>query len=186
MRSEKERRSSPGIDLDSEWFRPRTTMNRYLQDRAAMRAGNWTGITWFHSSDAACSESRAPCRSTDEHLGNPNAPSRASAGDLLESVRRNDAGRRSHRRDLGQPFGSLRSGNSLFRKMSMAACFRGQPRVRLSKAFASILACVVLGTGQAFAADPYEINVILPLTGGGTFCRTGRIRRPHGVTRLRQ
>ncbi len=41
--------------------------------------------------------------------------------------------------------------------------------MRLSKAFASILACVVLGTGQAFAADPYEINVILPLTGGGTF-----------------
>jgi branched-chain amino acid transport system substrate-binding protein len=54
----------------------------------------------------------------------------------------------------------------------MAADFRRQPRLMFAKSVASLalaLACALAAASPAYAADPYELNVILPLTGGGTF-----------------
>jgi phthalate 4,5-dioxygenase len=46
-------RQTVGIDLD-EFYRPlRTKDNRFWQDRQAMKAGNWTGITGFPNQDVA-------------------------------------------------------------------------------------------------------------------------------------
>ena len=56
-----------GIDLD-EYYRPlRTRDNHFWQDRDAMKAGNWTGITGFPNQDIAMWVTMGPIadRSTD-------------------------------------------------------------------------------------------------------------------------
>jgi phthalate 4,5-dioxygenase oxygenase subunit len=107
----------PGIDLDSEWFRLGQPMNRYLQDRAAMRAGNWTGIRGFIHQDAACSESMgAIADRTDEHLGQSDRAITRVRRRLLESVRRTMQGDDPIGVTSAIPFGSLRSGQFVIQK----------------------------------------------------------------------
>jgi phthalate 4,5-dioxygenase oxygenase subunit len=49
-----------GIDLDAGWRRTRTLANRYLQDRQAMRLGNFTGIRGIPNQDIAMWETMGP------------------------------------------------------------------------------------------------------------------------------
>jgi phthalate 4,5-dioxygenase oxygenase subunit len=59
-----------GIDLDAEDFRLAGPGNRWSQDRAAMKAGSWTGIPGFQNQDIAIQESMgAIVDRSREHLG---------------------------------------------------------------------------------------------------------------------
>lgn len=64
----------PGVDLDADWRKVRNLSNNYLQDRAAMKAGDFTGITGIPAQDMAMWESMGPIadRSAD-HLGSSDA-----------------------------------------------------------------------------------------------------------------
>lgn len=53
-------RQTVGIDLDDRYRPLRTTENRFLQDRQAMKAGNFTGITGFPNQDVAMWVSMGP------------------------------------------------------------------------------------------------------------------------------
>src|SRR3954469_7387991 len=59
-----------GPDLNADFPKKRTLANNYLQDRAAMKAGDFTGITGIPAQDMAMWESMGPIadRSAD-HLG---------------------------------------------------------------------------------------------------------------------
>jgi phthalate 4,5-dioxygenase oxygenase subunit len=46
-------RQTVGVDLDEEYRPLRTRQNRFWQDRGAMKAGNFTGITGFPNQDVA-------------------------------------------------------------------------------------------------------------------------------------
>jgi len=50
----------PGVDLDADWRKLRNRANRYQQDRAAMRRGDWTGIKGIPTQDMAMWESMGP------------------------------------------------------------------------------------------------------------------------------
>lgn len=60
----------PGVDLDANWRKVRNLGNNFLQDRAAMKAGDFTGIQGIPFQDMAMWESMGPIadRSYD-HLG---------------------------------------------------------------------------------------------------------------------
>ena len=49
-----------GIDLDRDWRRTRTLANHYLQDRQAMKLGNFTGIKGIPNQDIAMWETMGP------------------------------------------------------------------------------------------------------------------------------
>ncbi|MFI4934095.1 MAG: Rieske 2Fe-2S domain-containing protein [Caulobacterales bacterium] len=60
----------PGVDLDHDWRKLRNAENRYGQDRAAMRRGDFTGIEGIPTQDMAMWESMGPIADrTREHLG---------------------------------------------------------------------------------------------------------------------
>jgi phthalate 4,5-dioxygenase oxygenase subunit len=50
----------PGIDLDENWRKKVNLDNRFLQDRAAMKRGDWTGIRGIPAQDMAMWESMGP------------------------------------------------------------------------------------------------------------------------------
>ena len=52
--------ATPGEDLDENWRKKRTLGNRYLQDRAAMKRGDFTGIKGIPTQDMAMWESMGP------------------------------------------------------------------------------------------------------------------------------
>ena len=52
--------ASVGIDLDENFRKKRTLENRYLQDREAMKRGDWTGIEGIPTQDMAMWESMGP------------------------------------------------------------------------------------------------------------------------------
>jgi phthalate 4,5-dioxygenase oxygenase subunit len=58
-----------GVDLDRDYRRLRTLQNRFLQDRAAMKRGDWTGIQGIPAQDMAMWESMGPI--TDRSLDKP-------------------------------------------------------------------------------------------------------------------
>jgi phthalate 4,5-dioxygenase oxygenase subunit len=59
-----------GEDLDESYRKKRTLANRYLQDRAAMKRGDWTGITGIPAQDMAMWESMGPITDrSDDQLG---------------------------------------------------------------------------------------------------------------------
>ena len=60
----------PGVDLNADWTKVRNLENGYLQDREAMRAGDFTGIHGIPAQDMAMWETMGPIadRSAD-HLG---------------------------------------------------------------------------------------------------------------------
>jgi phthalate 4,5-dioxygenase oxygenase subunit len=59
-----------GVDLDSNYKKIRNLENRYLQDRAAMKAGDWTGIQGIPAQDMAMWESMGPITDrSEDHFG---------------------------------------------------------------------------------------------------------------------
>jgi phthalate 4,5-dioxygenase oxygenase subunit len=59
-----------GIDLDNDYRKTRTRENNWQQDRAAMQAGDFTGIHGVNNEDIAVQESMGPLYDrTKEHLG---------------------------------------------------------------------------------------------------------------------
>jgi phthalate 4,5-dioxygenase len=52
--------ATPGVDLDENWRKKRTLENRYLQDREAMKRGDFTGIKGIPTQDMAMWESMGP------------------------------------------------------------------------------------------------------------------------------
>ena len=52
--------ATPGVDLDENFRKKRNLANRYLQDRAAMKRGNFTGIKGIPTQDMAMWESMGP------------------------------------------------------------------------------------------------------------------------------
>jgi len=55
-----------GVDLDEGYRKKRNLRNRYLQDRAAMKRGDWTGITGIPAQDMAMWESMGPITDRSE------------------------------------------------------------------------------------------------------------------------
>lgn len=58
----------PGIELDLNWRKKRNLENRFLQDRAAMRCGDWTGIEGIPAQDMAMWESMGPITDRTEEM----------------------------------------------------------------------------------------------------------------------
>ncbi len=59
-----------GVDVDENFFKIRTLDNMYLQDRDAMKAGNFTGIHGIPAQDMAMWESMGPIADrTKDYLG---------------------------------------------------------------------------------------------------------------------
>jgi phthalate 4,5-dioxygenase oxygenase subunit len=66
----KEYHAVPDVDLDRNWYKRASVGDWFGQDRAAMKAGDWTGIKGFSNQDMACQESMGPIVDrTQEHLG---------------------------------------------------------------------------------------------------------------------
>ena len=78
----------PGVDLDEDWFPLGHAKNRWNQDRAAMKAGSWTGITGFQRQDIAAQESMGPVVDrSQEHLGQSDVAVIRMRRRMLEAVR---------------------------------------------------------------------------------------------------
>jgi phthalate 4,5-dioxygenase len=59
-----------GVDLDSNFKKTRNLENNYLQDRAAMKRGDWTGIVGIPAQDMAMWESMGPITErSEDHFG---------------------------------------------------------------------------------------------------------------------
>ena len=66
-----------GVDLDESYRKRRNLENRYLQDREAMKHGEWTGIQGIPTQDMAMWESMGPI--TDRSQDNPGSSDLAVA-----------------------------------------------------------------------------------------------------------
>jgi phthalate 4,5-dioxygenase oxygenase subunit len=66
-----------GVDLDSSYRKIRNLQNSYQQDRAAMKAGDWTGIHGIPTQDMAMWESMGPI--TDRSQDHPGSSDLAVA-----------------------------------------------------------------------------------------------------------
>ncbi len=85
--------AQPGVDLDERWYRFAHAGNRWKQDRAAMRAGSWTGIFGFQNQDIAAQESMGPVVDRSrEHLGTSDVAIIRMRKRQLENIRRFQAG----------------------------------------------------------------------------------------------
>jgi phthalate 4,5-dioxygenase oxygenase subunit len=58
----------PGVELDENWRKKRNLENRFLQDREAMRRGDWTGIQGIPAQDMAMWESMGPITDRSEEI----------------------------------------------------------------------------------------------------------------------
>src|SRR6187455_457466 len=59
-----------GVDLDENYRKARNLANGYLQDREAMKRGDWTGITGIPAQDMAMWESMGPITErSEDHFG---------------------------------------------------------------------------------------------------------------------
>jgi phthalate 4,5-dioxygenase oxygenase subunit len=62
--------ATPGVDLNADWTKVRNLQNNFLQDRAAMKAGDFTGIEGIPTQDMAMWESMGPIADrSEDHLG---------------------------------------------------------------------------------------------------------------------
>jgi phthalate 4,5-dioxygenase oxygenase subunit len=83
----------PGVDLDRNCVKLANESNWYLQDRARMKAGDWTGIQGFTNQDMACQESMGPITDrTQEHLGTSDIAIIRMRRRMLEAVKRFQSG----------------------------------------------------------------------------------------------
>ncbi|MEO6016957.1 MAG: MarR family transcriptional regulator, partial [Polaromonas sp.] len=82
-----------GIDLDSSYVPLRNRANHFWQDRAAMKAGNFTGITGFPNQDIAMWVTMGPIADrTHERLGASDLAVVEFRKQMLEAVRAFQAG----------------------------------------------------------------------------------------------
>ena len=59
-----------GVDIDQNYRRKRTLANNFLQDREAMKRGEWTGIKGIPAQDMAMWESMGPITDrSEDHFG---------------------------------------------------------------------------------------------------------------------
>ena len=59
-----------GVDIDQNYRRIRTLANNFLQDREAMKRGDWTGIKGIPAQDMAMWESMGPITDrSEDHFG---------------------------------------------------------------------------------------------------------------------
>ncbi len=82
-----------GVDLDDKYVPLRNRSNHFWQDRAAMKAGNFTGITGFPNQDIAMWVTMGPIADrTHERLGASDLAIVEFRKQMLEAVRAFDAG----------------------------------------------------------------------------------------------
>jgi phthalate 4,5-dioxygenase oxygenase subunit len=80
--------TTPGVDVDAAHRKTRVRENNWLQDRAAMRGGNWSGITGVQNQDFAVTESMgARYDRSKEHLGTSDVAVIRMRRLMLDSVR---------------------------------------------------------------------------------------------------
>ena len=85
--------AQPGIDLDDAWRPIRTRDNRYLQDRQAMKLGDWTGIRGIPNQDTAMWETMgAIADRSRERLGASDLAIVEFRKQMVDAVRRFAAG----------------------------------------------------------------------------------------------
>jgi len=102
--------AQPDIDLDADWYRFATAKNRWRQDRAAMKAGSWTGIEGFQNQDIAAQESMGPVVDrSQEHLGTSDVAIIRMRRRQLDNVRRFQAGETLIGHDPAIAFGAMAS-----------------------------------------------------------------------------
>jgi phthalate 4,5-dioxygenase len=102
--------AQPNVDLDADWYRLATARNRWNQDRAAMKAGSWTGIAGFQNQDIAAQESMgAVVDRSQEHLGTSDVAIIRMRRRLLDNVRRFRAGEPLVGHDPAIPYHKLAS-----------------------------------------------------------------------------
>ena len=78
-----------GVDIDRDWRRTRTLDNRYLQDRQAMRLGDFTGIKGIPNQDIAMWETMGPIADrTRDRLGASDLAIVEFRRIMLDAVRR--------------------------------------------------------------------------------------------------
>ncbi len=78
-----------GVDVDRDWRRARTLANRYLQDRQAMRQGDFTGIRGIPNQDIAMWETMGPIADrTRDRLGASDLAIVEFRRIMLEAVRK--------------------------------------------------------------------------------------------------
>jgi phthalate 4,5-dioxygenase oxygenase subunit len=100
----------PGVDLDARWFKRSGAANWFAQDRAAMKAGDWSGIHGIPNQDMACQESMGPIVDrTGEHLGSSDIAIIRMRRRMLESIRRFIDGGTPIGLDATLPYGRIRS-----------------------------------------------------------------------------
>lgn len=82
-----------GIDVDREWRKVRNLGNRYLQDRQAMKLGNFTGIPGIPNQDIAMWETMGPIADrTHDRLGASDLAIVEFRRVMVEAVKRFAAG----------------------------------------------------------------------------------------------
>lgn len=86
-------RQTVGVDLDAQYRPLRNEDNRFWQDRQAMKAGNFTGISGFPNQDVAMWVSMGPIADrTNERLGASDLAIVEFRRQMLDAVRAFDAG----------------------------------------------------------------------------------------------
>jgi phthalate 4,5-dioxygenase oxygenase subunit len=102
-----------GVDLDERDFRFARRENRWLQDRAAMKAGDWTGIAGFQNQDIAAQESMGGrggvVDRTREHLGMSDIAVIRMRRRMLENVARLERGETPIGLEPGIPYERIAS-----------------------------------------------------------------------------
>ena len=99
-----------GPDLDEHDFRHGSKANRWLQDRRAMKDGDWTGIPGFQNQDIAAQESMGNVVDrTREHLGMSDIAVIRMRRRMLENVAMHERGETPIGLQPGVPFGRIAS-----------------------------------------------------------------------------
>jgi phthalate 4,5-dioxygenase len=102
--------AQPGVDLDARWRKRRNRDNFYLQDREAMKAGDWTGIRGIPMQDMAMWETMgAIADRSRERLGASDLAIVEFRRMMLEAARRFAAGGEAIGTDRRVPAAKLRS-----------------------------------------------------------------------------
>jgi len=101
----------PGKDLDADWRKFRTRANNFLQDRAAMKAGDFTGIRGIPMQDMSMWETMGPIADRSrERLGASDLAIVEFRKLMVDAVRAFDAGGPAiGTKERRVPFAKLRS-----------------------------------------------------------------------------
>jgi len=107
-----------GVDVDRRWRKVRTRDNDFLQDRAAMAAGNFTGIRGIPNQDIAMWETMGPIADrSQERLGVSDTAVLQFRRIMVDAVRSFQSGAPAiGRGDPYIPHGTLRSFEGVVRK----------------------------------------------------------------------